>query len=229
MLISLFSFIIIKFTKLGKKELLKKEIKLSNGIQFEEENLLKKSKYYSSFFTIRLCIIQFILSFFENAVLVSCMPYVFLPYPNGSSLLGYAIIFGMILRPIASALAYFLPFIDKYYTYQNRIFPIMGFIFCICCMMIQLVNAFLSPNVLFRNSLTFGIFLVSINVIGYCLIDFIKTREFHIFHKMMEEFSFISYSCNISPFRKAGLSIQFGGLIGSICMFLFIQFGIIHE
>jgi riboflavin transporter 2 len=217
MALSALAFTFLRFSFVGKSQL---RVTITEE-QTSVNSMLHAPKWKLAY-TYRLILSQMLISFFENGILVSTTPYVYLNYPDGSVLMSYAINTMMIASPICCFIAYFVPTklsIEK----PLHVVWLIGCVF-------QVVIAFMSPEVPHKRSLGMGIVIIIIAVLTKMTMAYCKTKEFLLAHERLQHIeehsdeehvgSFVIAGKEFSTFRLAGFGIQIGALVGSVIMYL---------
>ncbi|KAL0486625.1 riboflavin transporter [Acrasis kona] len=198
----------------------------------DESSSSTSSRRWKIMYSYRLILAQCLLSFFENGILTSINPYVFGNYPFGPTLLSYAVNLQLIVAPIASLLAYWVPNLPTKVLKKVPVMGILHFIW-IAGAFSQVGIAMTSPNVPNRRSLGVGISIVIMAIITKAVLSFCKTKEFLIAHQRLQtvdERSLLGRTAgdfhvkgrSIGTFRLTGFAIQAGSLAGSL-----ISYGLI--
>ncbi len=220
--LSALAFTFLRFSWIGKSQL------RDTNAEREIIAMLVTPRWKLSY-TYRLILAQMLISFFENGILVSIGPYLFQNYPNGRQLWSNAINIMLVVDPIACFIAYFVP----------KRLPLTGLLHVVWISgcLVQIVIAFMSPNVPGKRSLGVGISIVILAVFTRICIAYCKTKEFLIAHERLQYIEEHSIEPNIgsftlagkelSTFQLAGFGIQVGALIGSIIMYLLTSNGVL--
>ncbi|KAG2382738.1 hypothetical protein C9374_005318 [Naegleria lovaniensis] len=174
--LSFVAYCLLRFLPYCRRELRREFDTLTE----EKKKKILMKKPILTWSAIRLLIFQTFLSFTENGLIVSILPYVFQNYRHHGTLLRYAITFGMIIAPIASGVAYLVPF----YNFFVAMFSHLGWIIGACLLFFIALN---NPNPPLKHSEGFGAFLVLVTLLTRALISFTKTKEFLTCHERIEK------------------------------------------
>lgn len=213
-LVSGIGFTILRFSKYGRNELSVKEgkEKEENTERSEGENFYPE---WTSFDTFRLIISNMIVSLVENGIFLSLLPYTLTKYKNGNQLNSWTINLSLICKPFFSYLAYMTPYYQP--IFMNAVWIIIT--------IFQVVIALFYPNPPLKSSIQFGVLVVLLLTFGSGLMTFCKTKELLIAHEKFEKIDKnTNFTFSMSPFRKAGIGMQLGSLIGSFTVTIFIYF-----
>ncbi|EFC38246.1 predicted protein [Naegleria gruberi] len=189
--ISLVSYCLLRFLPYSKKEL-RRDV---DALDEETRELIVKKRPLMTWSTVRLIFFQFLISCSENGVVVSIMPYVFAHYKHHATLLQYAITIGMIISPIASGVAYLVPFYNFFIAMFCHLIWIVGACFLT-------VIAFNNPNPPLKYSTAFGGFLVVVAILTKGFMSFCKTKEFLHSHQVIEKQDEMIYKKLLLESRK---------------------------
>lgn len=199
-LLSGIGFSIIQFSKLGNQELRSNsEVHMTGATtcleRLSDEEYPKLQTHpperWKALDTIRLVLLQGLISSAEDGILISVAPYVLEPY--GNQVLSIAMLSSMIVEPIAAFSAYIIPFYS-----------------CVLCNSIwisldalQLTFALIGPPN--TNSTITGVVMGFVYISGMAMSTYSKTKELIIAHAKLERVEKTTrqkYFLNISPFRK---------------------------
>jgi hypothetical protein len=168
--------------------------------------------------TIRIMTSLASISFFENGVYLALVPYTFAKYIKGSQLSSWQINATLISKPFFTYLAYKIPY-NPFGGSEN---PIFANLIWIASSILQIVISLCYPNPPLKTSLPFGGFLVVLMTIGCSMMAFCKTKEILIAQEKIDKMVPTTFFLGITPMRMAGFSMQFGSLIGSIIVSIFV-------
>lgn len=174
--LSLVAYCLLRFLPYCKRELRREFDTLAE----EKKKKILMKKPILTWSTVRLLLFQSFLSFTENGLIVSILPYVFQNYRHHGTLLRYSITFGMIIAPIASGVAYLVQF----YNFFIAMFAHLGWIIGAGFLFFIALN---NPNPPLKHSEGFGAFLVLLTLLTRALISFTKTKEFLTCHERIEK------------------------------------------
>lgn len=215
-IVSALGFTILRFSKYGRDELtIQKEDSVEKKEDIEEMDGQIFYQEWTTFDTLRLMLTNLIVSLVENGIFLSLLPYTLNKYKSGNQLNSWTINLSLILKPLFSYMAYITPY------YQ----PIIMNSIWILITIFQVVISLFYPNPPLKSSIQFGILIVLLLTFGAGLMSFCKTKELLIAHEKFEKIDKnTNFTFQMSPFRKAGIGMQLGSLIGSLTVTLFIYF-----
>ncbi|KAL0482512.1 hypothetical protein AKO1_014404 [Acrasis kona] len=237
--VSLCAFTFLRFSTFGKSQLRSHQCEdyESSLIQHKDLNINQPitSHKWKLTWTYRLVLTQSLISFFDNAVINSILPYVFKKNPRGDILMQYAISIGQILDPVFCLLAYVVP---VHRQVENLFVSLLHLTWVSICTFLTVMAMPWAP---YKRDLTMGIILTVLKITSKCIISYCKTKEFLMCHQKLEaidkrrsqeELTKESRAGNIilcgfemGTFRLAGLGIQLSALVGSLIMLALTTMG----
>jgi len=216
MVLSAISLSLVRFLPIGKKELqpsiitaVDQQTLLGTSEVTEPPPIRKLPFIQKNLGTIRLTVCQCIISFVSNGILTALIPYVFLHYPDGDKYLRWAILIGLIVGPLFSFLAYWIPFHSI----------LLHGLWLILAIFLSVIG-FMSPHPPFASTIVAPTILVILKLVFNAILEFAKTKEFLIAHQSLAKIQALGPEQGENPpsFRIGGMGIQLGALVGAVIM-----------
>jgi len=224
MLLSGLAFVIIQRSAMGKRELRQQVVGEDEGIQLiNRQDQVSKENFFSGDFELlrsiySILIVLSLVSFCQNGVNVSLRPLFFKKFKNESTMLMWGTNLSLVVDPVCS----FLTTFTRLRLYRLKSLAVIWLLLTVYGIYICL----LGTHPPFSDYEYGGISVVIMLALASSSLAYTRAMCYHTAHKDITD---RDPQLGKKTFRYFGIAIQVGSIIGSVILFLLVQFANIFD